>query len=246
MPPFVIQPLVENALKHGLGSRTERAAATCESPVTQQGSGLAGCASRMMARDSRRAGGTGKAWGNLRQRLQTSVQAPRATMTVENLRSRRRGHGPAPRAARLSDARPHRRRRVRGATETGEAGRSDRPAHRDRRRSRQRIGSRWNFARQRAPDVILLDIAMREVDGFDRRPPCLRRGPLIIFQTAHHQFALRAFEHEALDYVVKPIRKERLAATRSSARGAGSRRPCDRHSMRRRWRVPAPHPVTRP
>jgi DNA-binding LytR/AlgR family response regulator len=75
-----------------------------------------------------------------------------------------------------------------------------------------------SLARERAPDVILLDIAMREVDGFDvaRHLPAPR--PLIIFQTAHHQFALQAFEHEALDYVVKPIRKERLAAALERAR----------------------------
>jgi DNA-binding LytR/AlgR family response regulator len=74
------------------------------------------------------------------------------------------------------------------------------------------------LARELAPDVILLDIAMREVDGFDvaRHLPVPR--PLIIFQTAHHQFALEAFEHDALDYVVKPIRKERLAAALERAK----------------------------
>jgi len=75
-----------------------------------------------------------------------------------------------------------------------------------------------SLARERAPDVILLDIAMREVDGFDvaRHLPLPR--PLVIFQTAHRQFALDAFEHDALDYVVKPIRKERLAAALERAR----------------------------
>ena len=78
--------------------------------------------------------------------------------------------------------------------------------------------SALELARERRPDVILLDIAMREVDGFDvaRHLPAPR--PLIIFQTAHHHFALEAFEHEALDYVVKPIRKERLAAAIERAR----------------------------
>ena len=75
-----------------------------------------------------------------------------------------------------------------------------------------------NLARERSPDVILLDIAMREVDGLDvaRHLPSPR--PLIIFQTAHQQFALEAFEHDAIDYVVKPIRKERLAAALERAR----------------------------
>ncbi len=74
------------------------------------------------------------------------------------------------------------------------------------------------LARDRKPDVILLDIAMREVDGFDvaRHLPAPR--PLIIFLTAHHQIALNAFEPEALDYVVKPITKGRLAAALERAR----------------------------
>jgi two-component system LytT family response regulator len=59
---------------------------------------------------------------------------------------------------------------------------------------------------------------MPEVDGFDvaRRLPDPR--PLIIFQTAHHEHALQAFEHEALDYVVKPVRKARLAQALERAR----------------------------
>ena len=75
-----------------------------------------------------------------------------------------------------------------------------------------------SLARERRPDVILLDIAMREVDGFDvaRHLPAPR--PLIIFQTAHRQFAVDAFEHDALDYVVKPVTKERLAAALERAR----------------------------
>jgi two-component system response regulator AlgR len=74
------------------------------------------------------------------------------------------------------------------------------------------------LARERTPDVILLDIAMREVDGFDVARHLAAPRPLIIFQTAHHQFAVKAFEHDALDYVVKPIRKERLAAALERAR----------------------------
>ena len=74
------------------------------------------------------------------------------------------------------------------------------------------------LARERAPDVILLDITMREVDGFDVARHLPTPKPLIIFQTAHQQFALEAFDHEALDYVVKPIRKERLAAALERAR----------------------------
>jgi DNA-binding LytR/AlgR family response regulator len=64
--------------------------------------------------------------------------------------------------------------------------------------------------RERQPDVLLLDIAMPEVDGFDVARHLPEPRPLVIFQTAFHEYALRAFEHEALDYVVKPVTLERL------------------------------------
>lgn len=72
--------------------------------------------------------------------------------------------------------------------------------------------------RTRRPDVILLDITMPEIDGFDVARHLPPPRPLIIFQTAHHEYALEAFEHEALDYVVKPVRKERLAQAIERAR----------------------------
>jgi DNA-binding LytR/AlgR family response regulator len=58
--------------------------------------------------------------------------------------------------------------------------------------------------------AVFLDISMPEVDGFAvarRLPP----GTVIVFTTAHDQHALRAFEVNALDYLVKPVRAEALA-----------------------------------
>ena len=83
------------------------------------------------------------------------------------------------------------------------------------------------LAAERRPDVVLLDIAMPEVDGFDVARYLPDPRPLVIFQTAYAEFALRAFEHEALDYVVKPVSRERLAqalerAERRLARGPRS------------------------
>ena len=66
------------------------------------------------------------------------------------------------------------------------------------------------LVRERAPDVLLLDISMPEVDGFDVARHLPEPRPLLIFQTAYHEYALKAFEHEALDYVVKPVTLDRL------------------------------------
>lgn len=65
-----------------------------------------------------------------------------------------------------------------------------------------------------APDVIFLDIQMPGIDGFEvirRRTP--EHMPEVIFLTAYDQFALRAFDAEALDYLVKPVSEARFAAT---------------------------------
>jgi two-component system, LytTR family, response regulator len=64
------------------------------------------------------------------------------------------------------------------------------------------------------PDVVFLDIQMPEIDGFEvvrRRTP--ERMPAVVFLTAWDQFALRAFEAEAVDYLVKPVSEARFSAT---------------------------------
>jgi two-component system, LytTR family, response regulator len=64
------------------------------------------------------------------------------------------------------------------------------------------------------PHVVFLDIQMPGVDGFEvirRRTP--ERMPIVVFLTAYDQFAIRAFEAQALDYLLKPVTEARFAAT---------------------------------
>lgn len=70
---------------------------------------------------------------------------------------------------------------------------------------------------QLRPDVVLLDIQMPSGTGFDVLEG-LERSPLVIFTTAYDQYALRGFEANALDYLLKPVQSERLAAALEKAR----------------------------
>lgn len=59
------------------------------------------------------------------------------------------------------------------------------------------------------PDLLLLDIEMPGENGFELLAS-LQKVPDVIFTTAYDQFALKAFENNAVDYLVKPIDPERL------------------------------------
>ncbi|MBV9496202.1 MAG: response regulator [Acidobacteria bacterium] len=61
------------------------------------------------------------------------------------------------------------------------------------------------------PDLLLLDIQMPKLDGFEVLE-LLDRSPIVVFVTAHDEYALRAFEVHALDYLLKPFSEERLRA----------------------------------
>ena len=67
------------------------------------------------------------------------------------------------------------------------------------------------------PDLCFLDVQMPAGDGFDvlRR---LEKPPRLVFTTAYDQYAVRAFEAEALDYLLKPFSAQRLSAALDRAR----------------------------
>ena len=62
------------------------------------------------------------------------------------------------------------------------------------------------------PDVVLLDIRMPEMDGIEvaRHLTSLDNGPAVIFTTAFSDYAIQAFDAQAIGYLVKPVRRERL------------------------------------
>jgi len=77
------------------------------------------------------------------------------------------------------------------------------------------------------PDVVLLDISMPGMDGMElaRLLQSETSPPAVIFCTAYQDQALAAFEREAVDYLVKPVRSERLEKALDKARRYRGNRP---------------------
>src|SRR5205085_8067548 len=87
-----------------------------------------------------------------------------------------------------------------------------------------------NLIKEHTPDLVFLDVQMPGLDGFgvikkllDRKVPM----PKIVFATAFDQYAVKAFEVNAVDYILKPFDKKRVAQSVGRARakieaGAGS------------------------
>jgi two-component system response regulator AlgR len=69
-------------------------------------------------------------------------------------------------------------------------------------------------------DIVLLDIRMPEMDGMEaaRHIAGMAEPPAIIFTTAFDSYAIKAFEVNAIDYLLKPIRRERLLAALGKVR----------------------------
>jgi len=65
---------------------------------------------------------------------------------------------------------------------------------------------------EKKPDLIFLDIQMPKINGFEMLE-MIDQPPAVIFTTAYDEFAIRAFEANAIDYLLKPIGKERFSSS---------------------------------
>ncbi len=78
------------------------------------------------------------------------------------------------------------------------------------------VGECWNgfeavkFVHEYKPDLIFLDIQMPKLDGFDVIELLSDNLPQIIFITAFDEYALKAFDAQAMDYLLKPVKAERF------------------------------------
>jgi two-component system LytT family response regulator len=74
--------------------------------------------------------------------------------------------------------------------------------------------------RESNPDLVFLDVQMPEMDGFEVvRKIGPERMPHVVFVTAHDQYAIQAFEINALDYLLKPVIEERFVKALLRAKG---------------------------
>jgi two-component system LytT family response regulator/two-component system response regulator LytT len=78
----------------------------------------------------------------------------------------------------------------------------------------------FNLIEKERPDLVLLDIEMPGLDGFQlvREMRALDNPPRVVFVTAYDRYALQAFEVSALDYLLKPVSRERLEQAIDKAR----------------------------
>jgi DNA-binding LytR/AlgR family response regulator len=73
------------------------------------------------------------------------------------------------------------------------------------------------FLRIRKVDLLILDIQMPDISGIQLMQS-LKEPPMVVFTTAHSQYAVKGFELEAVDYLVKPIKFERFVNAVEKAR----------------------------
>jgi two-component system LytT family response regulator len=93
--------------------------------------------------------------------------------------------------------------------------------------------------RRERPDVLFLDVQMPAISGLELLSMLEDEElPSVVFVTAHDEFALRAFEERALDYLLKPVGKERLAKTLERLRRLPGREPRPAYPRAELRRIP--------
>ncbi len=87
------------------------------------------------------------------------------------------------------------------------------------------------------PDIVFLDVQMPEMDGFEVLRAIAPSNPLVILTSAHQEHALRAFEADVFDYLLKPFGRRRFNESLSRAK---ARVACDCSATARSEATPAP------
>jgi DNA-binding LytR/AlgR family response regulator len=196
VPALIVQPLIENAIRHGISKRLDggnlsveidRDGARFSLTVKNECDVSAGRSPNAFFRE-------GHALENIRQRLRLLYQ-DEAFLTVSF---------PDPDAI--------------SVTLTGPA-------------SNGMEALRW--ISDSAPDVVFLDIEMPELSSFDVLAQ-LRHAPLVVFATAYDEYAVRAFEANAIDYVLKPVQPARLEQTVGKIRKTLEKSPKEYEALLRR------------
>ncbi len=76
----------------------------------------------------------------------------------------------------------------------------------------ENVDKAYKLIKEKKPTLIFLDINMPEKNGFDLLE-MLDKIPVVVFTTAYDQYAIKSFEYNAFDYLLKPINKDRFAKT---------------------------------
>lgn len=85
--------------------------------------------------------------------------------------------------------------------------------------------------RMEKPDVVFLDVQMPGMQGIDVADILPQPSPLVVFVTAHEEYAVRAFDVHATDYLLKPVRSERLLRTMERLESMIAERTTSFHAM---------------
>jgi two-component system, LytTR family, response regulator len=78
-------------------------------------------------------------------------------------------------------------------------------------------------AAEHKPDLLFLDVQMPKLTGFDVLELIEREGVAVIFVTAYDQYAMKAFDVHAVDYLLKPFSRERFEAALERAKSSGTK-----------------------